>query len=144
MFKLQRYTDLTLRNNLINTSNSINCHKLSKSDRITRKRNCPKSISQFCIKCKQLKRLYSFLYLKSNDYKCPKSEQLFATNHFLSKTVQCLMDGRRRSRNLIFFKFIIEGAAADSEVTGSLAFVPITLLHNFQQMLFFVFNQASG
>ena len=142
MLKLQRYTDLTLRNNLINNSCLINYDKLSRSDMITRKRKCSRSISQFCIKFRQLKRLYLFFSLKLDGYRCFKFGQFFATIHCLSETVQCLLDGLRGSQNLIFFKFIIECAAADSEAAGSFAFVPITLFHDFHQKPFFVFKKV--
>jgi len=108
------------------------------------KRKRPISISQYCTKYKQLNRVYSLFYLKSVNCECPKSEQLFVAIHGLSETVQGLVDGRRRSQNLVFFKFIIESAAADPEATGSLAFVPITFFHDLQQKTFFVFKKAAG
>ena len=144
MLILQRFFDLTLRNNLIKTSFKLNYPKFLISDMIKWKRKRPKSISQYCTKCKQLNRVYSFFHLKSNGCGCPKSEQLFAAIHGLSETVQGLVDGRGRSQNLVFFKFVIESAAADSEATGSLAFVPITLFHDLQEETFFVFKKAAG
>ena len=44
---------------------------------IIRKRKCPKSISQFCLKSKQLKRLYSFFPIILVNCMCPESVQSF-------------------------------------------------------------------